>query len=379
MATVYSQSRETFLWLGDVPDTEADSDVDKASFTSQPGIVGDNLKISRAFELLEQLSAGVDFPTDETRESGEDALHHFLDFSWWNRIWTVQEAVLPKVATFACGPLRMPWSVLIRVVRNMLAQYNASLAATGDPVPTSILMLRLYGKTRAIDLYRRRTRITEVSEDYDRKLRQIGALHRFRDRHASDIRDYIYGMLGLMPDAVAAAITPDYSREHPAIFADTIVRLVSYWGDLGPLWRPREYGRDPNLPSWVPDWTARIMPVDAWQAEISRLRRVSWDSAAGRRATAVSYDPGEGALTLRGRLTGVVMQTSGAFEAHTSWDDVSKCIQNWAACISKAQPYPGSQGGTYEEAFWLTMNGDMPLPNRKHFKRGYKRGLYSFT
>ena len=287
IATVYSQSRETFLWLGDVPDTEADSDVDKASFTSQPGIVGDKLKISRAFELLEQLSAGVDFPTDETRESGEDALHHLLDFSWWNRIWTVQEAVLPKVATFACGPLRMPWSVLSRAVRYMLAQYNASLAATGDPVPTRILTRRVHGKTRAIQRYRRWCRITTkvVSEDYDRILvvRQIGALHRFRDRHASDIRDYIYGMLGLMPDAVAAAITPDYSREHPAIFADTIVRLVSYWGDLGPLWRPREYGRDPNLPSWVPDWTARIMPVDAWQAEISRLRRVSWDSAAGER------------------------------------------------------------------------------------------------
>ena len=88
----------------------------------------------------------------------------------------------------------------------------------------------------------------------------IALLHRSKRTKATDQRDIIYSLFGLMTDSERAAIRVDYSPSHTV--ADVFMDVARYCvtteqggnllvqAGLSPL------RKVPNLPSWVPDWTS---------------------------------------------------------------------------------------------------------------------------
>lgn len=114
MKEIYSSTAQATLWLGgysDAPalpssrqypedDSQLDSDVE-----SVPNNVSRETARA-AFSLLESMAKGDHFNNREDRDLAKkniDSLGKILQLPWWHRIWTVQEAVLPKKAILTCG------------------------------------------------------------------------------------------------------------------------------------------------------------------------------------------------------------------------------------------------------------------------------------
>ncbi|KAK4545615.1 hypothetical protein LTR36_002568 [Oleoguttula mirabilis] len=72
--------------------------------------------------------------------------------------------------------------------------------------------------------------------------------------NATNARDYVYGLLGLLPPAVAASIKPDYSASVHLIYEDFAVKLMLRTKSLGMLRLCGRQHRCSDLPSWVPDF-----------------------------------------------------------------------------------------------------------------------------
>jgi len=103
------------------------------------------------------------------------------------------------------------------------------------------------------------TRLEAISESGTNMNR---IFQKFQDRHATDPRDKVFGLLGLGATrpaglTIAAGLGADYSAPGHEIFTRTALKLIRETGVLDLLLRAREYDRNPHLPSWVPDWAAK--------------------------------------------------------------------------------------------------------------------------
>lgn len=74
-----------------------------------------------AFTFLEVFAANHHSDI-KYEEQGQDligqrvaAILSLIKLSWWHRVWTAQETVLPPEATLMCGTLELPFSLLAQV------------------------------------------------------------------------------------------------------------------------------------------------------------------------------------------------------------------------------------------------------------------------
>jgi hypothetical protein len=77
------------------------------------------------------------------------------------------------------------------------------------------------------------------------------------ERAATDPRDYIYGLLGLVNGPNSEGIVPDYNLSVSEIYTQSAFKMITKRGDLAPLiLTDNQRHESIGLPSWVPDWSA---------------------------------------------------------------------------------------------------------------------------
>lgn len=77
-----------------------------------------------------------------------------------------------------------------------------------------------------------------------------------RYMEAKDPKDYVYGLLGLLP---CLAKSPDYTKSIAEVYTEAMFNILHHKGLLDPIlgWnRQWDCGKD-NVPSWVRDWRER--------------------------------------------------------------------------------------------------------------------------
>ncbi|UKZ75620.1 hypothetical protein TrVFT333_003308 [Trichoderma virens FT-333] len=82
------------------------------------------------------------------------------------------------------------------------------------------------------------------------------ALTTFRARHATDNRDKVHGILGLVNSWLGQPIVPNYRTTTEAIYCQAAIFTATGSQSLLPLHFPLQKHACPNLPSWCVDWTA---------------------------------------------------------------------------------------------------------------------------
>ena len=198
----------------------------------------------------------------------------FCERPYWRRLWIVQEVVLASKAVVACGSGEGVVVVVVdwEDVRDALElfewmilyadidpRYRRVYELLGDIMP-SVLHLE-----EATNAYRRNLReghdgmrlmevllFTDFADGEDRAIR------------ATDPRDRIYGLLGLIRESDRKKIPVDYSDKTTVSTVLTHVAralIQKYGPDV--LCYQRETTRwvDEGLPTWVPDWTAPRRPT----------------------------------------------------------------------------------------------------------------------
>ncbi|EPE33450.1 hypothetical protein GLAREA_06463 [Glarea lozoyensis ATCC 20868] len=176
MGHIYSTAKNVIIWLGH-----------------------EDGPTKRAFQTIEEFAnpscIAVLEPSENEVQKATSALSHFLDRQYWKRVWVIQEIVLAKSITIYSGYHMLQWSDLAKACRNR--------DGVGIPPEMAKQGLRLLQDSIAAFLERSRT-----EPETGRTL--LNLLHACQDSHATDVRDMVYGLLGIANDS--SFLEVDYKK-----------------------------------------------------------------------------------------------------------------------------------------------------------------------
>lgn len=227
---------------------------------------------------------------DTTAVSGcfQLAMHHFsymVEQPWFSRIWTFQEAVLPKVVSVHFGVCVFSLDMMLSAARKML-----SLAGTKAPSCCVSTWRRLpplgasavghiEGHLWDLNIHRNSAQKNNQKPIYA-DVDLVPLLEATRNRSCKEPRDRIYGLLGLVHNwRFTEPITPDYalSIEELYITATWKAMIETQTTLLLAYNRPN---KTLNLPSWVPDWSRTLSVAEKASIPLTKTSK----SYPGRQA-----------------------------------------------------------------------------------------------
>jgi hypothetical protein len=335
MKTIYEKAKEVLVWLGPA---YAESDhllkiLDKVGKqASQAGLFDDDKSKSEkayAFEVSlselhksDRLRPRFTIPTESLRS--------FVLRPWWTRVWVVQEISVASSVTFVCGDQRTEYDDL----HNALQFYAFYIMRKAENFQSrhglvKLFMIRTLLALKNTPYDSPATQMLWLSYKYklEKKfaggrslLRTLEILHVVKDTsskvrlQATDDRDMIYGLLGLVEDAKELGIKPRYEKETTLTYIlIEVARALLESGQVDLLWfcqlSKSKIGH--MLPSWVPDWTGDIQtPYGSDFSSSSRSFAASGDANA--RVGRVCSN--ERCITLQGVLVDEVVEVGKVWE-----------------------------------------------------------------
>jgi hypothetical protein len=321
MGQIYRKSKETLVWLGPKSD---DSD--------------------RAVEFLRSLSRyrfkfALQAPKDEKKQSklmaelfirddrqdGWEALEKFFARPWWTRVWTLQEFILSKEVVFDIGSKTLSRKVLDS------ALFAMWLCSYTNKLPVSASWSSAWGRRRLLQWFRHKE---------GRKLHDTGPIPLiammayFSDHNATNDHDRVYSLLGLAIDAKKLVPSTRYDITTAEVYEELAKNFIKEYQNLDIICFAHIFNHhadetlSPYLPSWVPDWRAKLVPMvvplmvsqSGGEEHIGNLRPIHatqhtekyW---ASRRTIPRVTFPSPGTISCEGILLDVV-------------DGLSACISN---------------------------------------------------
>ncbi|KAJ4309745.1 hypothetical protein N0V84_011333 [Fusarium piperis] len=264
---------------------------------------------------------------------------------------TVQECILPQRATFIYGPVSIELSFMLQVFsalgRHMLADCCSTTGARTNPY----LMPHL----RKLGLAMRP--IDELRSDREGPdIPLWKALSYTRSRFATDDRDRVFGVLGLVNSWMREPIVPNYRAMTEEIYTLATLDEVLATNSLSPLHFPLQKDAHPGVPSWVIDWTAGSnvslrLNVYQWTQDHYLQFRVSHKQPAR-----IEVRDNNRVLEVKGRRRDVYCEWFKMFE------------------LNRTPSRPYRTGEPYVDAFWKCLCWDFVLSvdgpaEKAHFRR----------
>ncbi|CZR66684.1 related to heterokaryon incompatibility protein [Phialocephala subalpina] len=188
-------------------------------------------------------------PELDDRE-GWKAVEKLLLRPWWIRVWTLQEYIVPSKFRFCCGKESIDRDELnIAIYAIYICQkIDMSLLSkqAWEPAWSRRRLLMWYRKHLSMNL--------------------LGLMSYIGDCKATDPRDRIYSVLGLVDDGTLVG-RPRYEDDVGKVYTDLVIKFVGYYKTLDIICLADRFNGNavsehfrPNLPTWCPDWRAEIVP-----------------------------------------------------------------------------------------------------------------------
>ena len=255
MGQIYGLAQRVIVWLG-----PSDSETSKIFSLFRKLLRLRDFEASEVYHLAhgDRSHQTVDTPL-RTKDQDDDArtrvpprfppgaasiwkaVERFLDRPWFHRVWTFQEVVLSNACTVYCGPCRISWIDLS----------DACLAMDHGGFDRYV-----ESKHYRVTLVQNQREILHAGERSS--LRYMLVLN--RDRDATEPRDNVYALRGMLDEVVARSIHVDYSVSLGEVYAKAAKTSIKQDGNLAVLgaveYRRTEESRS-EMPSWVPDWRYR--------------------------------------------------------------------------------------------------------------------------
>lgn len=260
MRQIYMQAG-TIVWLGE----EADDSQD-------------------AVELIQELGSSENSPVDISQAPNFSrrllALKHLFERSWWNRVWIIQEYVVGRASTLICGTESIYSENLhdtVRKLRDMMV--DGSL----KPLLDSIRDSRAFKRIESFEFLRT---WWDVTRNGGIPLDLLTILLTSRSSLASDLRDKVYGVLGLAFDASHIIPLPDYTISTEQVYRRLVPSCIAQYNNLEVMCfaenlKPRSLKETKDLPSWVPDWSDNSN-ISSFSAAVRLVHQRPQNFNAGR-------------------------------------------------------------------------------------------------
>ena len=189
-----------------------------------------------------------------------EALRYMVRSTWWNRIWVVQEVVVPRNVILIYDTTTAHWEMFVKAAQSYTK--NSFLTAMSSFPKEYSDVLSFFSRI-VLDIHELRSR-WENAETTN----LLSLLRQFSIRKASDDRDKVYALLGLATEMTdAPIIEPDYSVDTVTVFKNTVLGIIKSTGSLSILTGDLGRKNRQDLPSWAVDWSATSDDVDRRRAE----------------------------------------------------------------------------------------------------------------
>ncbi|KAK5459657.1 hypothetical protein LTS15_003786 [Exophiala xenobiotica] len=350
MGEIYGRAQMVKVWLGEATQDTPD-----------------------AIEMIELLHNGL--LISAVKELGPaclkpgpvKALTLLLERQWWKRLWVVQEVALARDAVVYCGPYHFRGEEAATAHHN----YSQHFDHFWDlPANHSFDEIRL---SKALS----RLHVLLYCRNSDRR------------PHAANPRDYVYGLLALLPSPFTEDIRPDYNLPVSAVYSDMTVRLFRATGELTLVGEATIHHNSHQLPSWVPDYSDSKRPDlchilgRMFHAADSKHLDVCLATPCTLRLSGAHFDK----VVRTRRLH--VKKTLDPFADPAAFDRWHRQQQDFLFTdfeSTQASAYIG--GGSIEEAYWKTLTfnvcrrpveTDKPQGHEQHPYCGHLRFLKWFA
>lgn len=252
----------------------------------------------------------------------------FHEAAIWTRVWTMQELSLAPHVTLVAGHCHLDWEHVASFLGDKpYADAFHSLYSHGH---LSKALHSHFAGSQKVDHQRRITR----EPGSESKL--LDVLARFQSNRATDPRDHVYGLLGLVTDA--HGIVVDYTKSPAQVFKDASFSLIENAGNLDLLcqttWTSASalaaarLGKSvTGLPTWAADFSLRI-PSDEHSRLLFAQRGIY---EAGKPAPCASFETvNNELLQLRAVILGRVRCDIAPKRSRVTWnDDQYLAPQQW--------------------------------------------------
>ncbi|KAI8722725.1 HET domain-containing protein [Fusarium sp. LHS14.1] len=267
MRDIYASAERVVIWIGE------EGDGSDAVFDALPVIAGPDEQQGTESRDTKRLNL--------MRECSSFFISVVDRRPWFSRTWILQELAMAKQDPLVvCGWKSAPWSLFIKgwvaiardafeelaIIREQdtKRQRGASNSSATDGNFEMVSLTKL----DVLNELREEAMRTQGGESL-RKLLMIS-----RSSEATDPRDRIYGLLGMLKvDGSGTTIPVDYHKPTTTVYSDAMAHIFSQGEGphfLSGVWLPGVSAGapridslpstvdQPNLPSWVPDFSRQI-------------------------------------------------------------------------------------------------------------------------
>lgn len=353
MRDIYRRCSSCIIWLGELGDISSEAAADVFEFIKEIAAIP-------AIPYVKLPTLLQDTPT------GEAARVAYATFAmygnpWWSQVWTIQEAIIPLNAVFVWGHLSVSRHDILALPPLLKGEFfhtHFSESFRAKRQQHHELLRRM--------LYPIHGFIHSSTHDGP-----LDLLMRWRHREATDPRDKVYALMGLLPDeALPAARTYDYQAPAASLFANVTFDLMQEEGGLRPLIGSCELPHQTvGLPSWAIDFgtSNRLGQRQLkWWNHSHRYRQFS---ATGTRKMGASLADDGKVLCLTGSFVDEIEVVGHVYSVpddelilprkmHNTIKEWESMYQEWRTLHAvSVHEYPS--GESWESAFARTIVGDL--------------------
>ncbi|RSM10747.1 hypothetical protein CEP52_003424 [Fusarium oligoseptatum] len=259
MKDIFEKATTTMVWLGEDPESAAI--VQAFSRISQRGLSWDS-NIWDTSDAVEWLQSSPELLGSPLGGPVQAAIYKLLNLDYWFRVWCLQEFLVSRDITVACGNNRVSLSdfnkfattflqLFWRHHRDALSRQDLLTIMTNNPTaPPGSLAPEVNGATRMC-LQREKYRSSSAGTPGQPlvELLTLAFSHTMADDtlHSTDPRDRVFGLLNIASDAKELDIRPNYDKSCEEVFLETWAAILAK--DQAALLVYPQYGRSPQSPS----------------------------------------------------------------------------------------------------------------------------------
>ncbi|KAL9616319.1 MAG: hypothetical protein Q9160_008798 [Pyrenula sp. 1 TL-2023] len=273
MRNIYARAKKLLIWLGDM-----DSDFTALIASTLAWGIAPNVP---QWKLPEKNSSTIDAESRGVKK--------FSQNPWWGRMWVFQEFVVASGnPVVGIGGLWYPWEYVEHIPRYILREY-----APKNDVNHENTTLAEVANFKTLSKVRSTYRENPGCITLDHLLKQTYG------RSATDPRDNVFALLGLVSDA-GGAFPVDYNMSTSEVYQKAMIMVFQTNGHLELLLYAFNIKNQKDLPSWCVDFSTNDWPESESFGKFQEIL------VAGPNYGFIRHVSESGSLTVRGRLVGGV-------------------------------------------------------------------------
>jgi hypothetical protein len=214
---------------------------------------------------------------------GFDVIQRIMSSPYWNRIWVVQEIILPPTATIAFRSFTVPWNIVSKARSSMGYHFNTCCQQEYFNLsePWKRILSRFSFNAGKIEE-------TRFHRQAGHEIGLFGLLRRHYHREASDPRDKVYAVLSLVTSQDEESLVPDYAKNPHDLYTELTMHHLRTMKCLQAL--TANCLRHQDYPSWVAVW-GQSSSIDAWKWELGHMHMYDFYAATKDNSLVVQLEP----------------------------------------------------------------------------------------